>query len=177
MRNGIITDPDSGTVYNLNTLDPRGIGINPLVQQMWNTYMPAGNDPTCGAINGGRCDGVNTIGFKANMAVPQNDNFGVIRLDHDFGAKWHFNTSFRYYHLTRATDSQIDIGGFFPGDKLGVPTSASSRPQLPWYYVAGVTTNITSNLTNDFSLQLSAELVGLVLRWCPGPVGRIGRVP
>src|SRR5262250_1624768 len=26
LRNGIITDPDSGTVYNLNTLDPRHIG-------------------------------------------------------------------------------------------------------------------------------------------------------
>jgi len=150
LRNGIITDPDSGTVYDLNSLDPRGIGINPLVQQMWNTYMPAGNDAACGAIFGPRCDGVNTIGFKANMAIPQNDNFGVIRLDHDFGAKWHFNTSFRYYHLTRATDSQVDIGGFFQGDKLGVPTSTSARPQLPWYYVAGVTTNITPNLTNDF---------------------------
>jgi hypothetical protein len=150
LRNGIITDPDSGTAYNLNNLDPRGVGINPVVQSMWNTYMPAGNDPSCGAIAGSRCDGVNTIGFKANMAIPQNDNFGVIRVDHDFGAKWHFNTSFRYYHLTRATDSQVDIGGFYKGDKLGVPTSISSRPQVPWYLVAGVTTNITPSLTNDF---------------------------
>jgi hypothetical protein len=89
-------------------------------------------------------------GFKANMIVPQNDNFGVARLDHDFGSKWHFNSSYRYYKLTRATASQIDIGGFFPGDTLGVPASLSARPQKPMYLVAGVTTNITSNLTNDF---------------------------
>ncbi len=150
MRNGIITDTSTGTQYDLNTLDPRGIGINSLVQQMWNKYMPEGNDPSCGPNSGSRCDGVNTIGFKANMAVPQKDNFGVVRLDHDFGPKWKFNTSYRYYHLTRATHDQIDIGGFFPGDKLGVPSALSNRPQVPWYLVLGLTTTISPNVTNDF---------------------------
>ena len=59
-------------------------------------------------------------------------------------------TSYRYYKLAQASTSQIDIGGFFKGDKLGLPTSVASRPQQPWYYVAGLTTNVTSNLTNDF---------------------------
>ena len=59
-------------------------------------------------------------------------------------------SSYRYYHLTRATNDQIDIGGFFPGDKLGVPTSLTNRPQVPWFLVAGLTTNISSKLTNDF---------------------------
>ena len=36
-----------------------------------------------------------------------------------------------------------------PGDKLGVPTSQSTDPQEPWYFVAGLTTNISSNLTNN----------------------------
>jgi hypothetical protein len=151
MRLGLLTDP-SGNTYNLNTLDPRGIGINSFVQQLWNTYMPP---PTpgagCGALAGdGYCDGVNTLAFRANLAIPQNDNFAVVRLDHDFSEKWHFMSSYRYYHLTRATNDQIDIGGFFPGDKLGVPTSLTNRPQVPWYLVVGVTTNITSKLTNDF---------------------------
>jgi hypothetical protein len=140
----------SGTVYDLNALDPRGIGINPLVQQMWTTYMPQGNDPSCGALIGSRCDGVNTIGFKANLAIPQNDNFGVVRVDHDFGAKWRFNSSYRYYKLTRATHDQVDIGGFFKGDKLGVPAAVSSRPQEPWYLVLGMNTTISSHFTNDF---------------------------
>lgn len=165
MRNGILTF--NGIQYNLQTgnncgpagnapCDPRGLGINSLVQQMWNKYLPIGNDPGCtgapisGSLLGSRCDGVNEIGYKANISVPQNDNFGVARLDHDFGSKWHFNSSYRYYKLTRATADQYDIGGFFPGDTLGTPASLSNRPQQPWYFVAGVTTNVTRNTTNDF---------------------------
>ena len=49
-----------------------------------------------------------------------------------------------------ATNDQVDIGGFFPGDKLGVPASVSNRPQVPWYLTASLTTNITNNLTNSF---------------------------
>jgi hypothetical protein len=129
--------------------DPRGIGINSLVQQMWNKFEPIGNDPTCGALLGSRCDGVNEIGFKSNVGIPYTSNFGVARLDHDFGPKWHFNSSYRYYKLTRATTNQVDVGGFFTGDTLGTPSSLSVRPQQPWYFVAGLTTNITSNTTND----------------------------
>jgi hypothetical protein len=156
-----------GTVYNLNPYpvtyngtmyapsagcngpcDPLGIGINPLVQQMWNKYMPLSNESGCGVS---RCDGANVLGFLANTSIPQNDNFGVVRVDHDFGDKWHFMSSYRYYHLTRATTDQVDIGGFFPGDTLGTPVALSSRPQVPWYLVAGLNGNITSNITNNFT--------------------------
>lgn len=157
MRAGILTF--GGVNYNLNNgtncgagtaaCDPRGLGINPLVQQMWNKYEPTPNDPTCGGLLGSRCDGVNEQGFKANVGVPYTSNFGVTRVDHDFGSKWHFNTSYRYYKLVRATTNQVDVGGFFPGDKLGTPASQSVRPQQPWYFVASLTTNISSNTTND----------------------------
>ena len=152
MRNGILHDPGTGAIYNLNTLDPRGIGINSFVKQMWNKYMPL---PTpgagCGPFTGDKfCDGVNTLDFRANLPIPENDNFGVARLDHDFGAKWHFMASYRYYSLQHATDDQVDIGGFFPGDTLGKPTSLTNRPQVPWYLVLGMTTTINSQLTNDF---------------------------
>jgi hypothetical protein len=158
MRAGILTF--GGVNYNLNTgtncgptgnvaCDPRGLGINPLVTQLW-AFEPTGNDPSCGPLTGKYCDGVNEIGFKSNVAIPYTSNFGVARMDHDFGSKWHFNTSYRYYKLTRSTLNQVDIGGFFPGDKLGTGSSLSVRPQVPWYYVAGLTTNITSNTTNDF---------------------------
>jgi hypothetical protein len=151
MRNGILHDPDnpSGPPIDLNTLDPRGIGINPLVKQMWDKYMPLPNQG-CAGLSGTYCDGVNTLGYRANLGIPQNDNFGVVRLDHDFGPKWHFMASYRYYHLTRATHSQVDIGGFFPGDTLGVPASLSNRPQVPWYLVLGMTTAISPHVTNDF---------------------------
>jgi hypothetical protein len=153
MRLGILTDPNNpSNTYNLNTLDPRGIGINSYMQQLWNTYMPVvAAGAGCGALAGdGFCDGVNTLAFRANLVLPLKDNFAVARLDHDFGQKWHFVSSYRLYHLIRATDDQVDIGGFFPGDKLGTPTSLTSRPQVPWFLVIGMTTNINPRLTNDF---------------------------
>jgi hypothetical protein len=157
MRNGILTF--AGVQYNLATgtncgpaggvaCDPRGIGISPAVAALWD-LLPLPNDLNCtgsaitGVLKGSRCDGVNEGGFKANMSVPQRDDFGVARIDHDFGSKWHLNTSYRYYRLTRNTVSQFDITD-------GNVKSLSSRPQQPWYYVAGLTTNITPNLTNDF---------------------------
>jgi len=159
MRAGILTF--GGVDYNLNTgtncgatgtapCDPRGIGINSLVQQMWNKFEPVGNDPSCGSLLGTRCDGVNEIGFKSNLSLPYTSNFAVARLDHDFGSKWHFNSSYRYYKLVRSTNSQVDVGGFFTGDTLGTPSSQAVRPQQPWYFVAGLTTDITSHTTNDF---------------------------
>ncbi len=133
-----------GVTYAGTTLDPRGIGVNTTVQQMWAT-IPLPN--TTGCNGNSLCDntpaGGNVGVFTGNMAVPQSSNFGVARLDHDFGAKWHFMTSYRYYKLTRTTDSQYDIAG-------GTPVSLSARPQVPWFYVASLTTNITTNTTNDF---------------------------
>jgi Carboxypeptidase regulatory-like domain len=163
-----------GTVYNLNpgpvtypssspaigalvpgatyagsgtTLDPRGLGISPTVQALWK-FMPESNTASCSGVS--RCDKLNVLKFTANMPLVWNDNFGVVRLDHDFGPKWHFNSTYRYYKMQRATTNQVDIGGFFAGDTLGAPATTASRPQVPWYLTAAVTTNITANLTNDF---------------------------
>src|SRR5260370_20452144 len=113
--------------------------------------MPLPNDPGCagtaitGVLSGSRCDGVNEQGFKANMLVPQSDNFGVARIDHDFGAKWHFNSSYRYYKLIRATPSQIDIGGVLPRDKTGTPAAPSTPAQQPLELFVLVTPKLTAN--------------------------------
>jgi hypothetical protein len=161
MQLGLLTDTTTGTVYNLNpnavtyngttypgsgsTIDPRGLGVNPVVQQVWQKYEPASN---AGCINS-FCDGVNILGFAANVGLPQTSKFAVVRLDHDFSSKQHFMASYRYYNLKNAVDSQIDIGGFFSGDKIGTPASQSGDPQQPWYLVAALTSNITPNVTND----------------------------
>jgi hypothetical protein len=124
--------------------DPRGIGLNSLVSQIWSKQMPLPNDFTS---SGG--DTFNTQGYLTSLTLPQNDNFGVIRFDHSTGDRWHFMSSYRYYHLERAVNNQFDIGGVL-GGTLGVAKSTASRPQVPWFYVAGLTTNITPKLTNDF---------------------------
>ena len=50
LRNGIVTI--GGTTYDLAAIDPRHIGINPVVQQMWNKYEPAGKSPAAPTSQG-----------------------------------------------------------------------------------------------------------------------------
>ena len=163
MRMGLLTF--GGTTYNLNPMpvtyngttyqpaqcpggpcDPRGLGINPLVQQMWNKYMPVSNESGCGLS---RCDGNNIQGFLANLALPQDSNFAVAKIDHNFGDKWKFFSSYRYYNLQNAVNSQVDIGGLVAGDTLGVPHSLSNNPQQPWFLVAGLDANLSNTWTNS----------------------------
>ncbi len=158
----------------LAALDPRhspgaaGGGVNPVLANFYKTQLPvapASNsgstgangvtypgifDQSCGALSGSICDSVNIIGYKANIAIPQSSNFLATRLDHDFGSKWHLMSSYRYYRFNTLTNNQVDIGGVLPGDKPGVPTALTPRPQTPWFLVIGLTTNISSSLTNDF---------------------------
>lgn len=170
MRAGTLTF--GGKPYNVAAYDPRGIGINPVVQTMWNTYEPIGNDPSCSLIaSASRCDGVNEIGYIANMKVPFTSNFGVARIDHNFGQNWQFNATYHYYRLDRTTPSQVDIGGFFPGDVKGVPKALSSRPQEPWYYTASLTTTISSNTTNTFHYSMQRNW------WQWGDAGAPSQVP
>ncbi len=127
----------NGTAYPGSTLDPRGIGINSQVAQMWST-MPLPNATGCNGLS--LCDvnasGAGNVGvFTGNMAVPQTSNFGVARLDHDFGSKWHFMSSYRYYNLVRATDSQIDITGGTPVPFLLVRRCRGSMWPLDHQYL------------------------------------------
>ena len=165
LRLGLLTDDTTGALYNLNPTavtyngitypgtanDPRKIGINPLVQTIWNKYEPASNanctqtlcdHPAAGTTS-------NIQGFSANLAQPTTSKFAVGRLDHDFSSKWHFMSSYRWFELKAAADSQVDIGGFFSGDTLGTPASQSSLPQQAFLWTAGLTTNISTNTTND----------------------------
>jgi len=163
MRTGVLEF--NGVTYNMATgtncgpsgtaaCDPRHLGISPSLTALW-ALEPLPNElSTAGGGCGGfattpLCDGVNVQAFRANGSDNYTSHFGVARLDHDFGSKWHFNTSYRYYKLVRASTSQIDIGGAFAGDTKGTPAILGVRPQQPWFFVAGLTTNITSNTTND----------------------------
>jgi len=167
---GLLTDASTGNIaYNLNNApvafngttypanfgcsgapgglcDPQRLGLNPLVSQIWSKYAPASN-ATCSQS---LCDGANVLGFAGNLNLPITSKFAVGRIDHDFSSKQHFMASYRYYNIKLASDDQVDIGGFFPGDKKGTPASVSSDPVQDWYLVAGLTTNITNNTTNDF---------------------------
>jgi hypothetical protein len=162
---GLLSDTKTGAIdYNLNNApvtykgvtypanygctglcDPKGLGLNPLVSQIWSKYEPASNAGCSQSL----CDGSNILGFSSTLDLPTKSNFAVFRLDHDFSTKEHLMGSYRYYNMKLASDSEVDIGGFFTGDTKGTPASAASDPIQDWYLVLGLTSNITNNTTND----------------------------
>jgi hypothetical protein len=161
MRNGVLQFADnSGQVvsYNLATssqcgaegnlpCDPRGIGINPLVTQLWNKYVPLAND----CANYG--DHLNYCGFRGAYSLAVKEDNIISRIDHDFGSKWHAYGTYRYYRDINPTTNQIDIGGLLPGDKLGVPASGSSTPLQPRYFTLSLTGTLTPTVTNEFTMS------------------------
>src|SRR5580658_4847254 len=123
--------------------DPRGIGMSPQVAKLWNQYMPLPNDSLAG-------DNYNTQGLLSTLRQPLTSKNYVARIDHDFNDKWHWFGSYRDFKLVSLTSSQVDIGGFFPGDTLGTPVALSPRPQQPSVWTTGLTTILTPTTTNTF---------------------------
>jgi hypothetical protein len=162
---GVIQVPDSSgkyVAYNLNpnavtvngvtyapatcpggSCDPRGIGINPIVSQIWSKFMPAPNDPTAG-------DQYNTQGWIAPIRAPLTQNNYVSRVDHAFTEKWRLMATYRYSKIVNLTTNQYDIGGALPGDTFGTAVAKAPRPQLDGYLLFGLTTIVTPTTTNDF---------------------------
>jgi hypothetical protein len=149
-----VTDPKTGIVYPAcgatSSCDPRGLGINPTVQALWNK-MPLPNDLS---FTGGRPgDGYgNSGGFLAPITLPQNSDFIVGRIDHDFGEKNKLMVSYRDYDFHLLVNSQTDMSGILAGS-TGSYTSTAPRAIKPSYWVAGLTTIITPNMTNDFHIS------------------------
>jgi hypothetical protein len=123
--------------------DPRGIGLNPVVNQIWSKFMPLPTDPTFG-------DQYNTQGWIATLRQPLTQNNYVGRVDHEFNDKWRWMGSYRYSKIINLTNNQYDIGGGLSGDTFGQAVAKGPRPQIDGYMVTGLTTNITPTVTNDF---------------------------
>jgi hypothetical protein len=132
------------------TLDPRGLGISPTIKAVWNT-MPLGTDPNC-TFCPSIGDGLNTLGYLSTIRTPLTSNNYVWRLDHDLSSKHRFFGSFRAFKLLNVTTNQVDVGGFF-GDTPGQYTPKAPRPQLGELMVLGLTSNLTSRLTNDLRVS------------------------
>ncbi|HLZ42305.1 MAG TPA: carboxypeptidase-like regulatory domain-containing protein [Candidatus Sulfotelmatobacter sp.] len=157
MRQGILQfqDANTGAIDQFNfaagaptaqcaggPCDPRGLGMNPIVSQIWNTYEPMGNNPSEG-------DGLNFIGFDSTVPVISHENDGIARFDYNLSKNWTINAVGRYAVVDINGASQIDIGGLLPSDTLGVPKSTDLEPLQPRYYVLGLTGHIGSSITTD----------------------------
>jgi len=167
------------TAAQIKAADPRGLGLNAAVAAYWKQYEPqqgttyaGGNfDATgCGSLaSSTTCDGINTLGYISKVKEPQSSNFGVLRMDHDFGSKEHFFVSYRYYLLENLTTNQVDIGGYFSGDAVGQAVATDPRPQGPWYIVTGLTTDISSSFTNTFHYSYLRNLWLWADKGAPAP--------
>jgi len=124
--------------------DPRGLGLDPVIAQMWKQYMPEPNQ-----TNGG--DKHNVLNYRSSIDETTKSNFFVTRMDHDFGAKNHLDVTYHFYFYGGISTAQTDFGGGAPGDTFGKPVALTTRPQLPSMWSAQLTSNISSNVTNNFN--------------------------
>jgi hypothetical protein len=127
--------------------DPRGLGLNPIVKQLWDKYMPMPNE----FLNTG--DRYNTQGYRSTIRTPLAQNSYVARVDHDFGTRNRFFATYRYMTLSNLTTSMVDVGGVLPGTVFGTPTAVAPRPQKPSYWVLGLTSTLRPTVTNDLRLN------------------------
>jgi hypothetical protein len=128
--------------------DPRGIGLNPVVQKIW-SYMPMPTDFT-----GAAGDGANVGGYISAIRSPLTQNSYVGRIDHDFNEKNRFFATYRYSTVTSLTTNQVDIGGLL-GGTAGTPLATAPRVQRPSFWSIGLTSSITPTITNDFRYSFS----------------------
>ncbi len=138
--NGVTYQP---AACPLGACDPRGIGLNPIVNEIWSKEMPLENNPLGG-------DNYNTQGFLGSVREPLTSNNYVGRIDHDFNDKWHWYLTYRDFKLVNLTGNQVDVGGVLPGGTFGVPNATAPRPQQPSVWTTGMTTTINPTTTNSF---------------------------
>ncbi len=135
-RDGILRFRDaSGTVFTVNprTFDPRGLGSNPQILAYQRT-LPLPNDFTVG-------DGLNTGGFSANLSTTQEDDFGVVRLDHQINENWSVEGRGSLFRSLQTGAGQANIVDLVGGVRF------SERPKNVIFAVTGT---LGSNFVNEF---------------------------
>jgi Carboxypeptidase regulatory-like domain len=146
LRQGLLRFVD-GTgavrIYDVKDFDPRGLGMSPVVADMWRR-LPAGNNETLG-------DGLNTTGFLAPVDASLDMDFGAARIDHIFSDRWRLDVGYRYASQTAFGVSQVDIAGFAPGHVSGQAAPAARTNVQPRAFSVHLSANLTPNLLNDLT--------------------------
>lgn len=171
-RSGILRFQDAkGNVdsYNLATstacgptggvpCDPRGIGIDPTIQKYWG-LEPMPNTPGSGDSCSSSLGCLNSEGFTQTYAEPDNENYGLLRLDYKINDRWTFFTTYRQQKIAYFTGDQFSI---VPGDQKLL----SSTPVLPRFATFGLTGAIGSSFTNEVHGDYMIDAWG----WLRAPV-------
>jgi hypothetical protein len=149
LRQGTLRFRDSSGVvaaYDLKTsllcgpngdlaCDPRGIGISPVVTNLFRN-LPAVNDPSAG-------DGFNTGGFRGIVTNPINNDFYNTRFDYNVNDRWRVDAAFRYFGQLATNSNLIDIRG-------GDSRSRETQPTRQNMISTGLSGLITNNLSGEF---------------------------
>ena len=143
----VIAAPGCASPTTNVAVDPRNIGMSSIVRQLWNNFLPVPNDPTSG-------DQYNTAGYLSTIRLPLTSNSYTWRLDHDFGPKHKFFGSFRAFKLLNYPSGvQVDVGGIINGGSVGTYQNSAQRPQLGELMVLGLTSSLSSTMTNDLRVS------------------------
>jgi hypothetical protein len=127
--------------YDIKTLDPRGIGLNPVVADFYN-LLPAGNDTTSG-------DGLNTVGFSDVADTSFNSDTVVFRLDRNLSTTWRADANYRFGSIREVGAAQADISGLLPGNTKGRPVALEDLPREPRFVAVGATGQLSERLVNE----------------------------
>ncbi len=115
--------------------DPRGLGMSPTVQALWN-LMPTGNDNTVPGA-----DGLNILGLRGTVPGQlKSDGVGV-KLDHNFTDKVHFFGRYSYSRSLNPNGFQID---------LRTPSTPSGSQIRGDSIISGLDWQLRPNLLNSF---------------------------
>jgi Carboxypeptidase regulatory-like domain len=143
---GSVAGPGCGNLATNVAVDPRGLGMSPTIRTLWNNFLPLPNNPLGG-------DQFNTAGYLSTIRLPLTSNSYTWRLDHDFGPNHKFFGSFRAFKLLNYPSGvQVDVGGL-TGGTLGTYNNTAQRPQLGELMVLGLTSTLSSKMTNDLRLS------------------------
>jgi hypothetical protein len=120
------------TPADLKADDPRGLGVNPKVLEYLRLF-PLPNDFSRG-------NGLNRAGFTFAYPTLTSDNFGSLRLDHEFSQRWNANAKFAANRHIETNATQVD---------LLRKMAAASSPQRPRNLTATLIGVLTPHLTNE----------------------------
>jgi hypothetical protein len=159
LRQGILEFRDaSGNVvnYNLNpangplsalcgptgnaACDPRGIGISPVINQLFALY-PKGNNPSIG-------DGLNTVGISSPVNTGLRDDIALGRIDHNLNDKWRLNASYMWQLHNNNDSNQLDFNPSVTGGALLKSTSDTANKDR--FVTVGASGVLTPNVNVDF---------------------------
>ncbi len=115
--------------------DPRGVGISPLVTNLFKG-LPAVNDPSAG-------DGFNTGGYRGIVTNPLTNDFYNTRMDYNINEKWRADVAFRYFGEVAQGAGLLDIRG-------GNVKSRETSPTRQNMISTGVSGLITQSLSGEF---------------------------